>query len=67
MQAVVQTHRSPNKAPIAKLDVSDVADVNAAIAPKMSGAPLPRATNVMPARFSSRFKLKAIQFSEGTK
>ena len=57
----------PNRAPIAKLDVSEVAEVKAAIAPKMSGAPFPNATKVIPAKFSFRLRLKAIQFNAGTK
>ena len=43
---------APSKAPMAKEDVSGVAEVNAAMAPNISGAPLPNATNVIPAIFS---------------
>ena len=58
---------APRSAPIAKEEVSGVAEVKAAIAPKMSGAPLPNATNVIPAIFSLSFKNAAKYSTAGTK
>ena len=53
MHAPATTNRikapAPRRAPMAKAEVSAVAEVKAAVAPKMSGAPLPRATKVTPA------------------
>ena len=58
---------APSSAPIANDEVSGVAEVKAAIAPNMSGAPFPNATNVMPAIFSLSFKNAAKYSTAGTK
>ena len=58
---------APSRAPIASDDVSAVADVRAAIAPNISAAPFPSATKVIPAIFSFKFNVAAIQFNAGTK
>ena len=57
---------APSRAPIASDDVSAVADVSAAIAPNISAAPFPSATKVIPAIFSFKFNVAAIQFNAGT-
>ena len=58
---------APRSAPIANDEVSGVAEVKAAIAPNMSGAPFPSATNVIPAIFSLSFKNAAKYSTAGTK